>query len=121
MVTGKKIQEQLTKNLLPPIILDLLENHPMHGYELMLTIRKTYGVNLGASSMYPTLTNLENRNLVTSEWDMGNCHPKKVYKLTQEGQNELNYSKRSLIQICKALDRDNKKIDQNIKMGLLIE
>jgi DNA-binding PadR family transcriptional regulator len=87
----------------------------------MSIIRKTYGVHLGASTMYPTLNNLESKNLVTNEWKMGNSHPKKVYKLTQEGKNELQYSIFSLSQICKTLYNDSKKTDKNIQMGVLIE
>ena len=101
IIAVKKIQEQLTKNLLFPIILDLLDNQPMWGYEIISAIRKTYGVNLGASTMYPTLNNLESRNFVTSEWNIDNRRPKKVYKLTHEGRAILHYSMRSLNQISK--------------------
>ena len=117
----KEIQTKLTKNLLDLIILELLENRAACGYEIMSIIRKTYGVHLGASTMYPTLNSLESKNLVTNEWKMGNSHPKKVYKLTQEGKNELQYSIFSLSQICKTLYNDSKKTDKNIQMGVLIE
>ena len=117
----KEIQTKLTKNLLDLIILELLENRAVCGYEIMSIIRKTYGVHLGASTMYPTLNNLESKNLVTNEWKMGNSHPKKVYKLTQEGKNELQYSIFSLSQICKTLYNDSKKTDKNMQMGILIE
>jgi DNA-binding PadR family transcriptional regulator len=93
----------------------------MCGYEIMSTVKKTYSVNLGASTMYPALSNLESKNLVTNEWNMDNSHPKKVYKLTQEGKNELHYSMCSLSQICKTLDKGNKKTDKNIQMGILID
>jgi DNA-binding PadR family transcriptional regulator len=117
MVTVKKIQEQLTKNLLFPIILDLLDNQPMCGYEIMSTIKKTYGVNLGVSIMYQTLNNLESRDLVTSKWNMANRRPKKVYELTREGQDVLHYFIGSLSQICKKLD--NVKSDKNMQIGVL--
>jgi len=35
MVTTKKIQENLTKSLLSPIILDLLNGQPMCGYQII--------------------------------------------------------------------------------------
>ena len=78
------------------------------------------GVNLGTSTMYPTLSNLESKDLVTSEWNMDNRRPKKVYKLTREGQDVLHYSIGSLSQICKTLDNVNKKTDKNIQIGILI-
>ena len=121
MNSVKKIQEQLTKNLLVPIILDLLDGQPMCGYEMMLTIKKTYGVKFGASTMYPALSNLESKDLVTSEWNMDQHRPKKVYKLTREGQYALNYSVGALSQICRTLDNVNAKSAKNIQMGVLVE
>jgi len=40
MVTTKKIQEKLTKNLLFPIILDMLNDKPMCGYEIIQAITR---------------------------------------------------------------------------------
>ncbi|MGE5533664.1 MAG: PadR family transcriptional regulator [Ignavibacteria bacterium] len=118
MVAQKKLQEQLTKNLLVPIILDLLNDHPMCGYEMMLIIRKTYGVNLGASTIYPILSNLDSLNLVSNDWEIETCHPKKIYKLTQQGQNVLRESLLSLSQICKKLEGDQKK-EKNVQIGMI--
>ena len=49
IVSNKEIQTKLTKGLLDLIILQLLETNPMHGYELMVTIRKSFGVRFGAA------------------------------------------------------------------------
>jgi DNA-binding PadR family transcriptional regulator len=120
MSSVKKIQEQLTKNLLVPILLDLLDNKPMCGYEIMSAIKKTYGVKFGASTMYPALNNLESRDFVVSEWNIDKRRPKKIYKLTREGQNALNYSVGALSQICRTLDNVNAKSHKNIQIGVLV-
>ena len=119
-ISTKKIQEQLTKNLLFPIVLDLLNDRAMCGYELMSIIKKNYGVTLGASTMYPTLNHLESKKLITSEWNMDNLRPKKIYKLTHEGHDVLHYSIGSLSLICKSLDNANAKTDRNMEIGVLI-
>jgi DNA-binding PadR family transcriptional regulator len=63
MTKNKEIQNKLTKNLLDLIILQILEEHPMHGYELMVTIRKSFGVSFGASTIYPLLNTMDKKNL----------------------------------------------------------
>jgi DNA-binding PadR family transcriptional regulator len=119
-ISTKKIQEQLTKNLLFPIVLDLLDDHAICGYELMSIIKKTYGVTLGPSTIYPTLSHLESKKLITSEWNMDNLRPKKIYKLTHEGQDVLNYSAGALNQICRRLENFGAKNDKNIQIAVIL-
>ena len=55
-IAHKNVQTKLTKGLLDLIILQLLDTHPMHGYELMVKIHKFYGVKFGASTIYPSFS-----------------------------------------------------------------
>jgi DNA-binding PadR family transcriptional regulator len=121
MVTAKKIQEKLTKNLLTPIILDMLNDKPMCGYEIIHSIRESYGVNFSASTIYPVLSHLDTKKLVSNEWKIESRHPKKVYKLTQQGQNELNFSISYLNLICKNLDYTNKTSEKNLQLRVIFE
>ena len=88
----KNIQTKLTKGLLDLIILQLLDTQPMHGYELILTIRKSYGVSFGASTIYPLLNTMEKKTFVKCQWNMNGERPKKVYSLTAEGKSLLEYT-----------------------------
>ncbi len=72
MANTRKIQEKVTNNLLHTIILNMLRNRPMYGYEVMLKIKSTYGVLFDPSKMYPTLEKLESENLVESQWILEN-------------------------------------------------
>jgi DNA-binding PadR family transcriptional regulator len=47
---------------------------------------------------------LEKKGYVKSEWNMSNERPRKVYMLTTEGQNLLNFTEDSLNFICKKLN-----------------
>ena len=58
----KEVQTKLTKNLLDMIILQHLDQKSMHGYQLILTIRKDFGVYFGPSTIYPLLGLLEKKN-----------------------------------------------------------
>jgi DNA-binding PadR family transcriptional regulator len=46
---------------------------------------------------------LEKKGYVKSDWNMSNERPRKVYKLTTEGQNLLNFTEDSLNFICRKI------------------
>jgi DNA-binding PadR family transcriptional regulator len=99
----KEVQAKLMKGLLDLIILQFLNGQPMHGYQIITKIRKTFGVYFGPSTIYPLLGTLEKKRFVKSEWDMSTERPRKVYKLTTEGQNLLNFTEDSLNFICRKI------------------
>jgi DNA-binding PadR family transcriptional regulator len=103
MNNTKEVQVKLMKGLLDLIILQFLSTSPMHGYQIITKIRKTFGVYFGPSTIYPLLNSLEKSGYVKSEWDMKNDRPRKVYRLTAEGQNLLNFTEYSLNLICKKI------------------
>jgi DNA-binding PadR family transcriptional regulator len=103
MNNSKEVQVKLTKGLLDLIILQFLKGQPMHGYEIITKIRKTFGVYFGPSTIYPLLGTLEKKKYVQSEWSMTTERPRKVYKLTTEGQNLLNFTEDSLNFICRKI------------------
>ena len=97
----KEITAQLTKNLLDMIILEFLTKKDMHGYEIITSIRKEYGINFGPSTIYPLLSLLEKKGHLQSDWDMTTERPRKVYKLTESGKSILAYSETALVSFCK--------------------
>ena len=107
MTTNKETQTKLTKNLLDLIILQILETHPVHGYEIMTTIRKNFGVTFGASTIYPLLNTLENKKYIQSAWNMDSDRPRKVYELTADGKAMLDYTANSLKAICKTFTKNS--------------
>ncbi len=103
----KNVQTKLTKGLLDIIILQLIDTHPMHGYELMVKIRRYYGVKFGASTIYPVLASMEKKKYIEFSWETNGERPKKVYELTNEGKSILNYTTGSLKSICQMIKTDN--------------
>lgn len=69
-----------------PIILKLLMEKPMHGYEIISKLEeKSHGLwRPSAGSIYPNLQLLEEQELVKSNDKDG----KKIYKLTVKGKSE---------------------------------
>jgi DNA-binding PadR family transcriptional regulator len=104
MENSKEVQVKLTKGLLDLIVLQFLNAQPMHGYQIITQIRKTFKVYFGPSTIYPLLNALEREGYVKSEWIMVNeQRPRKVYKLTTTGQNLLKYTEDSLNFICRKI------------------
>jgi DNA-binding PadR family transcriptional regulator len=104
--TQKEAQTKLTKGLLDMIILQHLEKQEMHGYQIITTIRKNFGVYFGPSTIYPLLGLLEKKGVVQSKWNMTSERPRKVYSLTQQGHSHLNLTQNSLMMICQKISPD---------------
>lgn len=101
----KEVQVKITKGLIDMIVLQLLKNEPMHGYQIITNIRKNFGVYLGPSTVYPMLGVLEKKGYLTSEWNMSSERPRKVYTLTADGQSILKFTEGSLNLICRNMTR----------------
>jgi DNA-binding PadR family transcriptional regulator len=99
----KEVQVKLMKGLLDLIVLQFLSTQPMHGYQIIIKIRRSFGVYFGPSTIYPLLGALEKKGFVNSEWNMDYERPRKVYKLTSEGQGLLNFTEDSLNFICRKI------------------
>jgi len=110
----KEAQGKLMKGLLDLIVLQFLSSQPMHGYQIITKIRKSFGVYFGPSTIYPLLATLEKKGFVNSEWNMKNERPRKVYNLTNEGHNLLNFTENSLNFICR-------KISATANTGVSVE
>ena len=102
----KEVQVKLTKGLLDLIILQFLDSRPMHGYQVITKIRKSFGVYFGPSTIYPLLASLEKKGHVESRWNMEAERPRKVYELTSQGKNLLIFTENSLNLICSKMPKD---------------
>lgn len=77
------------ERFIEPVILLLLAERPMHGYELLEHVpelaREERRVDLG--NLYRLLRSLEEEGIVASDWDEGLPGPaKRVYRLTDVGR-----------------------------------
>jgi DNA-binding PadR family transcriptional regulator len=102
----KEVQTKLTKGLLELIVLQFIDSQPMHGYQIITKIRRSFGVYFGPSTVYPLLNSLEKKGHLTSRWDMKSERPRKIYELTNEGKNLLNFTENSLNLLFKTIVRD---------------
>ena len=103
MNAQKEVQTKLMKGLLDLIVLQFLSSQPMHGYQIITKIRKSFGVYFGPSTIYPLLGTLEKKGYVSSVWNMESERPRKIYELTNDGQSLLNFTEDSLNFICRRI------------------
>jgi poly-beta-hydroxybutyrate-responsive repressor len=80
------------ERFIEPALLQLLDERPMHGYELLERVpelvREERRVDLG--NLYRLLRSLEEEGIVSSEWDESLPGPaKRTYRLTEAGRTVL--------------------------------
>jgi len=84
--------QQLIKGVTEPILLYLINEIPMYGYQITKELKKrTAGYfKLKGGTIYPALQRLESKGLVTSRWQQITLHQRrKYYQITEKGQQFL--------------------------------
>lgn len=78
----KKARGKYVKGLLDLLILTILREREMSGYDLISYIHRTFEVLLSPGTLYPMLNNLEHMGLIEGI-EQGR---KKLYRLTSKGE-----------------------------------
>jgi DNA-binding PadR family transcriptional regulator len=68
------------------ILKHLKNNHPMSGYDVIKYLHKKFRMLPSPGTVYSILYSLERQNLIGGKINQG----KRVYKLTNQGENLLN-------------------------------
>ncbi len=86
-----KIEKSLVSGSMTMLILRLLEEKDMYGYEMIEALReKSQNVfELKAGTLYPLLHGLEEKNFVLSYEQEATGKVRKYYRLTDEGSRRL--------------------------------
>jgi len=77
--------EDIVKNHLEIIILSMLSERPMCGYDLIKEIFAKYNVFLSQGTVYPFLYSLKEEGILKAEFLKGDMRTK-IYSVTQEGK-----------------------------------
>ncbi len=87
-----RFRPDLVKGTTPAVILALLAERPMHGYELARAIdeRSAGLLRFGQGTLYPVLHRLERDGLIAGRWEAAPGGPdRRVYRLTPDGHGVL--------------------------------
>ncbi len=107
---AREVQIKLMRGLLDLVVLQYLRAHPVHGYRIISSLRKNFGVYFGPSTIYPLLSTLEGNGYIKSQWDLQNERPRKVYSITPQGLDLLACTEESLTHIYRKLSLGVAKI-----------
>ena len=88
-----RIERELMRGAGPVAVLKLLESGPKYGYQLVEQLaEQSAGVlDMGQSTLYPLLYNLESQRLIKPTWqDAPSGRRRKYYSLTAKGKKRLS-------------------------------
>ncbi len=89
---GKELDRELKRGTLEMILLRLLSERPMYGYELISTLERLGGppFQLKEGTLYPVLYRLEKAGWIEPKWEvLERGVPRKYYHLSGEGAGQL--------------------------------
>jgi DNA-binding PadR family transcriptional regulator len=92
-----RFDRELLKGNTATVVLAILDEGPLHGYQIAKEMRRRSGdaLELGQGVLYPILHRLEDRGLIEGEWEQSTGTPsRKRYAVTRRGRAELR-AKRS--------------------------
>ena len=88
--------QDLTRGSIVPIVLALLSDRPMYGYEIVKIVNSRTGGRLEfkEGTLYPTLHRLQGDGLLSARWadapaDEAPGRKRKYYAITRRGRAEL--------------------------------
>jgi PadR family transcriptional regulator, regulatory protein PadR len=90
------------------LVLSLLEDQPLHGYDISKLIQLRSGgvLRFHVTSLYPLLYRLEERNWITSRWvEKPEQRRRRYYRLTAEGRKVLRSQRQSWKEFVAAISR----------------
>lgn len=103
-----RIERELMRGAGPVAVLKLLQRREMYGYELVEALaERTQGVlDMGQSTLYPMLYNLEAQGYIKGIWRTGESgKDRKYYQLTGKGEKRLAKDSEQFERLTAALAR----------------
>lgn len=90
-----KINKELLKGSTTMLILEMLQNENMYGYQMIrkLSEKSEDVFTLKEGTLYPILHGLEEDGFITSYWDESAAKKRKYYAITEKGKKQLKERK----------------------------
>ncbi len=102
-----KINKELLKGSTNMLVLSLLEEEDMYGYQMIkkLSEKSKNVFELQEGTLYPILHSLEEKNYISSYWDDRGSKKRKYYSITTEGKKKLKENKEEWKTFSRSIDR----------------
>ncbi len=108
MDENETFNKELKRGTLEMILLHLISERQMYGYELASTLEKTGGslFRIKEGTLYPILYRLEKAGYIESRWEtLERGVPRKYYRLTGPGMKYMNARLEEWKEFTAAIDR----------------
>ena len=95
-----KWQSQVKKGTLSFVVLLVLKENELYGYELIEEIKKVTKIEIAEGTLYPLMNRLKTDSLLGSKWiEQETGIPRKYYFLTEIGEQTLEEMKSQWIDL----------------------
>ena len=102
-------QTQLRKGLLDVVVLNLLQEGPRHGYEMVQALNRQKGLQMREGNLYPILARLEMDGLVSAFTENSSGGPpRRSFELTSQGRKTLREMNEHWDLIVKSIEQVRK-------------
>ncbi|WP_435921735.1 PadR family transcriptional regulator [Paenibacillus sp. DYY-L-2] len=102
-----KVNKELLKGSTGMLILTLLDNRDLYGYQLIKELEQmsdgTFALKEG--TLYPILHGMETERWLESYWEEAKGRKRKYYRITDSGRRQLQEKKREWHLFRGAVDR----------------
>ena len=101
-----KLEREMMRGAGPTAVMQLLAGDEMYGYQIVERLaERSQGVfELGQSTLYPMLYNLESKGFVKSRQKVGdNGRQRRYYRLTAKGKKKLEADKQQWSSLVKGM------------------
>jgi len=108
MEENETFNKELKRGTLEMILLRLISERQMYGYELASTLEKKGGslFRIKEGTLYPILYRLEKAGYIESRWEtLERGVPRKYYRLTEAGTNYMQARLAEWKEFIAAIDR----------------
>lgn len=101
------MRSEILKGHLEGLLLAVLTEGPLHGYDIVEALReKSSGyLDLASGTVYPALHRLERGGLIDSMWVTAGGRRRRVYELTPAGRRSFVEQRRSWHEIAYVVTR----------------
>lgn len=89
---GVRMDKEIMKGSIDILLLSLLNQRDMYGYEIVKTLKQNSNelYNMSEGTLYPALKRLETKGWLLSYWvNADNGGRRKYYQITDDGKREL--------------------------------
>jgi len=99
---------QLKKGSIELLILSILDDQPLHGYEIgkLIEFRSEGKLNFRISSLYPVLCRMEEKGWIAGRWvEKAGQRRRRYYRLTPKGRRALSAEQETWVEFAAAVNQ----------------